>query len=166
MGMAALMTAGCNQSANTHDADVQAIKNLETRWNQDFAAKDADKLVGYYADDAVLMVPGMDAAEGKDAIQKAITQMVADPALSLKFQASHVDAAKSGDFAYTQGSYTLAMTNPNTKKVVNDHGSYVTVFHKQADGSWKAVSDIATSAVPPPAPAPHPAKKKHSKKKH
>jgi uncharacterized protein (TIGR02246 family) len=156
--VASMMTA-CNQTANTHDADVKAITDLETAWNQDYAGKNPDKITSYYADDAVLMTPGMDAASGKDAIRKVIAQMSADPALSLKFQASKIDAAKSGDLAYSQGSYTLAMTDPNTKKVINDHGSYVTVYHKQADGAWKVVSDIATSSVPPPAPAP--ASKKH-----
>ena len=60
----ALMTAGCNQTANTHDADVQAIKDVETQWNQDYVAKDLDKLVGHYADDAVLMAPGEAATVG------------------------------------------------------------------------------------------------------
>jgi len=156
-----IMMSACNQAApDTHDADVQAIKTLETTWNQDYAVKNADKLTAYYADDAVLMTPGMAAASGKDAIHNLISQMITDPALSLKFQASKVDAAKSGDFAYSQGSYTMTMTDQNTKQAVNDHGSYVTVYHKQADGSWKVVSDIATSEVPPPAPATSTKKKK------
>lgn len=149
----ALFATGCAQTANTHDTDVQAIKSLEASWNQDYASKNAYKISSYYADDAVLMVPGMDAAIGKDAIQKLIKQFLTDPALSIKFQASMIDAAKSGDMAFSQGSYTMTMTDPITKKIVTDRGSYVTVYHKQADANWKVVSDIATSAVPPPAPA-------------
>jgi uncharacterized protein (TIGR02246 family) len=156
----AFTMAACNQAPDTHDADVQAIKTLESTWNQDYEGKSPDKLAAYYTDDAVLMAPGMEAASGKDAIHKMIAQMVTDPALSLKFQASKVDAAKSGDVAFSQGAYTMTMTDPNTKQVVNDHGSYVTVYHKQTDGTWKVVSDIATSAVPPPAPAPDAKKKK------
>jgi conserved hypothetical protein len=156
----AMLFSGCKEAPDTHDADVQAIKSLEATWNQDYATKNADKLAAYYADDAVLMAPGMDAAAGKDAIHKVLSQMAADPAMSLKFQASVVDAAKSGDLAYSQGSYTMTMTDPASKAVINDHGNYVTVYRKQADGSWKVVSDIATSSVPPPAPAPD-AKKKH-----
>ena len=156
----AMMMAACNQTADTHDADVQAIKNLETTWNQDYSSKNAERLAAYYSDDAVLMAPGMAPAAGKDAIHTMVAQMTTDPALTLKFQASKIDTSKSGDLAYSQGSYTMTMTNPATKQVDNDHGSYVTVYHKQADGSWKVVSDIATSSVPPPAPAPA-AKKKH-----
>jgi hypothetical protein len=45
----------------------------------------------------------------------------------------------------------MAMTDPQTRQVINDHGSYVTTYRKQPDGTWKAVADIATSEVPPPA---------------
>ena len=78
--------------------------------------------------------------------------MLADPAVSLTFQSSKVDVAKSGDLGYTQGSYKLTVTDPTTHKPINDHGSYVTTFRKQADGSWKAEADIATSEVPPMPP--------------
>ena len=154
----ALLLAGCNQSGpDTHEADVKALKDNETQWNQDFAAKDPDKLASYYADNAVLMTPGTPPSAGKDAIRNALRQLVSDPALSVKFQASRIDVAKSGDLAYTQGSYTMRMTDPRTKKVVDDHGSYVATFRRNSDGSWKAVADIATSEVPPamsPSPSP------------
>jgi len=163
--MTAALTA-CNQtpapaaSANnsTHDADVQAIRDLEKQWNQDYAAKDVAKSMSQYADDAILMAPGMAAASGKDAIQKIQQSMVGDPAFALKFDSSNVDVASSGDLAYTRGTYTMTMTDAATKKPTNDHGSYVTTYRKQADGSWKAVMDIATSEIPMTPAAP---KKKH-----
>lgn len=157
---AMMLATGCKPAANTHDADVQAIKGIETQWNQAYSDKDAEKLVGNYADDAVLMAPGGPAIVGKDAIRTALKQMVSDPAMTLKFEASKVDTSSSGDMGYTQGSYTLTLTDPVSKQLINDHGSYVTVYHKQADGTWKAISDIASSAVLPPAP-PAPTAKKH-----
>jgi len=150
----ALFAAACNQAASNHDADVKAIQDNEAQWNQDWSSKDADKILAHYADDAVLMVPGTPASSGKAAIGTAVKPMVADPAMSLKFQPSRVDVSKSGDWASTQGSYTLTLTDPQTKQVINDHGSYVTTYRKQPDGTWKAVTDIAVSEVPPPvAPA-------------
>jgi hypothetical protein len=41
---------------------------------------------------------------------------------------------------------------------MNDHGSYVTVYRKLADGSWKAISDISTSEVPTVQPTGKPGK--------
>ena len=152
--VAALLLTACGQADN-HQAIVQALKDNEAQWNNDFAAKDADKLVAHYADNAVLMSPGMPAANGKADIRKIFVEMVGDPALSLQFHASRVEVSQSGDMAFTQGSYQMTMTDAASKKVIHDHGSYVTTYSKQPDGSWKAVADIATSEVPPvPPPAP------------
>jgi uncharacterized protein (TIGR02246 family) len=148
--MLTTLAAGC-KPADTHDADVQAIRAVETEWNQDYGSRDVAKLMTHYSDDAVLMAPGMEPMTGKSNIQTLIQRMAADPSMSLKFEATVVDVAKSGDVGYTQGTYTMAMTDPGTKQLMHDHGSYVTVFRKQADG-WKAVSDIATSAVMPGVP--------------
>jgi uncharacterized protein (TIGR02246 family) len=159
MAVVALAMTACNQAPppapDTHDADVKAIGDTEAQWGKDYVTKDADKIAAYYADDAVVIVPGMEPMQGKDAIHTSLKQMMTDPAMSLTFQSSKVDVAKSGELGYTQGSYKMTMTDPGTHKVVNDHGSYVTTYRKQADGSWKAEADIASSAVPPPAPKKH-----------
>ncbi|HEY6376745.1 MAG TPA: DUF4440 domain-containing protein, partial [Edaphobacter sp.] len=105
---------------------------------------------------AVLMGPGMPASHGKDAIRTTIKEMVSDPAVALQFQSSKAEVAKDGDIAYTQGSYTMTMTDPQSKQVIHDHGSYVTTYRKQTDGTWKAVADIATSEVPPSTAPPAP----------
>lgn len=152
--MALLFTDCSSSAADTREADAQALKDNEARWNQDYASKDAEKLLAHYADDAVLIAPGTPAASGKDAIRKELQAMVADPALSLKFQPAKIEVAKSGEVGYTQGSYTLTMTDPASKQVINDHGSYATTYRKDPGGSWKAVVDIASSELPPTPPAP------------
>jgi uncharacterized protein (TIGR02246 family) len=152
----ALSLAACNQTPpaapDTHDADVKAITDTEVQANQAWASKDPDKVMAFYADDAILMTPGAEMVRGKDALRDGMKQMLADPAISLTFQSSRVDVAKSGDLAYSAGTYKLTVTDPSTHKPINDHGNYVTTFRKQADGSWKAVADIASSAVPPMPP--------------
>jgi uncharacterized protein (TIGR02246 family) len=164
-----LMMAGCGSTpADTHAADVKAITNEEAQWNQDYAAKDLEKIVSHYADDGVLIVSGVPPSNGKDAIRSALQQMIADPAMTLTFKAAKVDVAKSGDLGYSQGSYQLTVTDPVSHKVVNDHGSYVTTYRKQANGAWKAVADIAASEVPPATPSvsKHSGSQKHGAAKH
>jgi uncharacterized protein (TIGR02246 family) len=146
-GIAALVLAG--YASDMRQADTQALKDNEARWNREIAAKDLDKVVDHYAANAILMGPGMPSSSGKTAIRKALAGMLTDPALSLQFQAARVEVAKAGDMAYTQGAYQMTMTDPVSKHVVKDHGSYVTTYAKQADGSWKAVADIATSETAP-----------------
>jgi uncharacterized protein (TIGR02246 family) len=149
----ALAMTACNPAPvtapDTHDADVKAIGDNEVQWTKDYAAKDADKVAAHYADDGILMISGQPALQGKAAIQGALKAMLADPGMTLTFQAARVDVAKSGDLGYTQGTYKLTVTDPTTHKVVSDHGSYVTTYRKQADGSWLAEADVAVSDVPP-----------------
>ncbi len=151
----ALTMTACQ--AGNHDADAKVIQDNEVQWNQDLVSKDVDKLMSHYADDAVLMGPGMPPSSGKDAIRTVMKEMVSDPAMSLKFRASKIEVANSGDIAYTRGSYTMTMTDPQTNQVVNDHGSFLTTYRKQADGTWKAVSDIASSELPLSVPSAMPA---------
>lgn len=145
--------AGCGNQApppapDTHDADIKAISDIEDQWNKDYQARDLDKVSAHYADDAVLMAPGGPAMQGKQAIHDGMQAMLKDPALTLQFKASRYDVGKSGDIGYSQGTYEMTATDPMTHKLIHDHGSYVTTYRKQADGSWKAEADIATSAVP------------------
>ncbi len=148
VAVALAMAVGCNRGRDTA-ADAQAIQETEKQWNQDYLSKDADKLTAYYAEDAVLMAPGMAPSVGRESIRATLKEMVADPALSLKFTAAKIDVADSGDLGYTRGAYVMTMTDPQTRKVVQDHGSYVTTYRKGGDGKWKAVADIATSEAAP-----------------
>ncbi len=56
-----VILAGCQQAPpppapDTHDADVKAIRDLETATMQAGNAKDLDKLMAFYADDASLFM--------------------------------------------------------------------------------------------------------------
>jgi uncharacterized protein (TIGR02246 family) len=160
-----LIIAGCSQAPapapDTRAADEKTIREGEIAWNADFAAKDADKIVGHYADAAMLMAPGQPPAQGKDAIRASLNGMLADKNLALSFTAATVEVAKGGDIAYSQGTYALTTTNPKTRRPVNEKGTYVTVYKKQAGGDWKAVEDINTPEAPAIQPAP--AKKSSAK---
>jgi ketosteroid isomerase-like protein len=103
VSMAIAMAVGCARGGDTQ-MDAQAIRDTEKQWNMDFASKDTDKLVAYYADDAVLMAPTIAPSVGRESIRATLHQMVSDPALTLKFSAATIDVAKSGDLAYTRGA--------------------------------------------------------------
>ena len=142
----AVVLAGCNQAPpppapDTHDADVKAIRDLETATVQAIAAKDLDKFVAFYADDASVFLADQPAINGMAAIKAVMKPMIADKNFSFTISSVKVDVAKSGDLGYSQGAYTWTMTNPKTKKVLTEKGKYVTVYKKQADGGWKAVAD-------------------------
>ena len=144
------LTTACTQAPppDTHDADLLALKDTEAAWSKVMAAKDFEKSMSYYADDASLLISNAPAINGKDAIRAGFKPMFDDPNFALNFQGSRSEIAKSGDLGYTQGTYTLTLTDPKTKKPFTDKGKYLTTYKKQADGSWKVEADIFNSDLP------------------
>jgi uncharacterized protein (TIGR02246 family) len=160
LGLAAL--AGCQKPATAISdkpavADTasieRALRDDEAQWNADYKAKDAAKVAAHYAPDATLMTPGNPVMSGTDALTKGIKELVADPALDMHFSADKVGVSEGGDLAYIRGSFKLTVTDSTTRKPIALTGSHVTIYRRQADGSWKAVEEIATPTLPPAAPA-------------
>jgi uncharacterized protein (TIGR02246 family) len=148
-----LSMAACKEKAPDTAADAQAIRDNEATWVKDWQAKDADKITSHYAPDAALLIGGMPAMKGTDAIKSGIGPMLKDPHLSLTFTPTLVVIAKGDDVAYTQGVYTMTYTEPKTGMTLIEKDKYVTVYKKQDDGTWKAVEDI-DNADGPATPAP------------
>ena len=157
--LAAFSAVGCTKGAEgSADAAkiTDSIKALETQWEKDYAAKDINALAGHYADDAALAGPGDPVATSDAERRKALQGFVTDPNLKLSFASDRIEVAQSGDLASSRGHYSLTMTDKATNKPVDSTGTYLTVYKKQADGSWKAIEDFIT---PGPAPAAAPAAK-------
>ena len=141
---AALTACGKSSSNANRSGDVAAIKAIETRWRSDFAAKDAAKFAADYAADAVAMSPGAAPLVGRAAIESGERQTFAEPAAQMTFTSTKVEVSASGDLAVSHGTFTDTFTYPPAHGPITLRGDYVTVFKKQADGSWKAAYDIST----------------------
>ena len=128
----------------------QALRDLDTQWSAATGAKDLDKTVSFYSDDAIVMPPNASAARTKEAIRKLWQDLIASPGFVISWKATKIEVAKSGDLACLSGTYEFAM-NDASGKPVNDHGKYVEVWEKQADGKWKCGTDIWNSDLPVPA---------------
>ena len=124
----------------------KALRKLDAEWSAAASAKNVDKTVSYYSNDAVVLPPNAAVATTKEAIhaqwKKDIESMV-----SGSWKATRVEVAKSGDMAYVSGTYKWAAKDASGK-TVKDHGKYLEVWEKQADGSWKCGADCWNSDLP------------------
>lgn len=147
IGIAGFALAGCGQLASKPDTTAIAnmIKADQQKWNDQFKAKDQEGLLAHYADDAYFMPPGGPAANSSTDIRKAYADGLADHYSSVTVGADKVDVAASGDLAYARGHFTESYQDPKSHQIVTESGSYLTVYKKQADNSWKAVEDFATA---------------------
>ncbi|MGA8222354.1 MAG: SgcJ/EcaC family oxidoreductase [Candidatus Acidiferrales bacterium] len=149
-----ILSAACsNQTAqqpapppDTRKADEAAIRAASAEWSKAAQAKDLDKSVSYYADDAIYCVDKGALVKGKDNIRLAWKDIVGPNAPTLTFATTFVEVARSGDIAYEYGTYDL-VTEVKKGKSTDEKGKYVTVWKKQPDGSWKVVADIDNTGV-------------------
>lgn len=137
-----LVLVGKAPAADT--PDEQELRELDAAWSAAAAAKDVDKAVSYYADDAVVFAPNAPAASTKEAIRNTWKGMITAPSTSGGWKTSKVEVSKSRDLAAINGTYEFTMDDASGKPA-HDHGDYVAVFKKQADGSWKCIVDIWNS---------------------
>jgi len=144
--MLALAASGCGQQGAGGGSDPDAAKKAvtadEKKWNEDFKGKNLEGLLSHYADDAYLAAGGP-AANGSTDIRKAYTNVISDNYFSVTFASDKIDV--SGDLAYSRGHFTEKHQDPKTHNIVTETGSYLTVYKKQDDGSWKAVEDFTTA---------------------
>jgi ketosteroid isomerase-like protein len=159
----ALAAGGCKMQATAVDADKisAAIKADEKAWSDEFQAKPRgmEALLGHYAEDAYFVATGLKPASGLTAIRQSYAEGLNDSNFNITFAADKVDVAKAGDMATSQGRFEEIYTDPDSHKPVKVVGSFLTVYKKQEDGSWKAVQDWAVAdpgkpvAVEPAKPA-------------
>ena len=156
-----LTLGGCDKAQGGGDADggKQAIQADEAKWNKDLKAKDTDALDGHYADDSYFVAPGEAPANGSTAIRQIFANASTDPAFAVQISGEKIEVAASGDIAYSRGKYSEKYTDAKTGKVMAGSGTYLAIYKKQDDGSWKIVEDFAapdkdsTKPVPPEKPA-------------
>ena len=140
-------------AADTKSAIEKALRDLDAQWSAAAGAKDLDKTVSFYSDDAIVMPPNAPGATTKEAIRSIWKEVVASPGAALSWKATKVEVAKSGDLACVSGTYEQTTIDASGKPVT-DRGKYVEVWEKQADGKWKCGADIWNSDLPATAPVP------------
>ena len=136
-------------SAADNTAIEQALRDLDAQWSAAAGAKDLEKTVSFYSEDAIVMPPNAPADTTKETIRKGWKDLLASSGLVISWKTGKVEVAKSGDLACLSGAYELTI-NDASGKPVSDHGKYVEVWEKQSDGKWKCGTDIWNSDLPAP----------------
>lgn len=107
-------------------------------WAAAAAAGDVDRVLSFWADDAVNYFSGAPVAEGIDAIRALVRRNRSRPGFSLSWEPETVVVARSGEFGYTTGPFTLSLRSPDGDPITQ-RGYYVCLWERQADGSWKCI---------------------------
>jgi len=133
----------------------QTLRDLDEKWSKAAAAKDLDKTVSFYADDAVVLPPNEPMVTSKNGIRN-LWKGLLDSVSDISWKTTRVEMAKSDDMAVLTGAYEMTM-----KDGTKDQGKYCEVWEKKA-GTWNCRTDMFSSNLPAPesSPAPGAAEKK------
>ncbi|MGA9570848.1 MAG: DUF4440 domain-containing protein [Candidatus Acidiferrales bacterium] len=150
---AMLLTTSCDQPVKKdaladHQQEIQqaraageaAIRAASAAWSQSATAKDLDKAVSFYADDALVLPDKAPAITGNENIRKNWAPLLALPGPGLSWKTGSVVVARSGDIAYETGNYDFVTTD-KIGKSSDTKGKYLLIWKKQSDGSWKVAVD-------------------------
>jgi len=144
LSLGILSLAACQSPApGLTDADRTAIQQNHDAFAKGVNAKDFATPASMYTDDGAMLPPNGVAVQGRQAIQKWMGEF---PPIS-EFKLEAVDVDGRGDVAYARGNYSMTLSPPGIAPI-RDHGKWVEVWRKQADGSWKMRWDISTRTSP------------------
>ncbi len=104
------------------------------------------------AEDYVGIFHGQPNIVGKEADLEITKLQVADPALGLTVTDQKVDVSEAGDMAVYTSAYAYDFTDEATGNTATEHGNWILLFKRQADGSMKITHGIV-SDTPKPAEA-------------
>jgi uncharacterized protein (TIGR02246 family) len=116
-------------------------------WEEAFNKGDAAAVAALYAEDGVILPPNQARVQGRADIT-AFAKGMYDAGFRLK--TTDTDAWVDGALGAKTGTYVVS--DKDGKEV--EHGKWLEVWHKGADGQWLMVRDMWNSDDPPPPPPP------------
>lgn len=118
---------------------------VDAEWEQAYAAKNLKKAATFCDDEASMLVPNAPIASGKTAVSKAMANDMASN--DLTWHANKAGIARSQDLGYTSGVYAMKYKDASGNIKV-DNGKFLTIWKREADGTWKMLYDMFNSDLP------------------
>lgn len=118
----------------------QALLDADKAFDQATAERGLEGWMSVFADDALINSPnGM--IRGKAALRTFYSKMFARKNFSIRWKPLYAEASQDGTLGYTLGVAEISSDDESGVRQ-KSNGRYLTVWRKQADGSWKAVTDL------------------------
>jgi ketosteroid isomerase-like protein len=149
-GLLALAAASIVSAGDDSSPDA-TFRAGTAEWIAAYNAGNVDRIVGLYAEDAMVMPPDAPAASGHAAIREFLTKDIATSkaaGITLSDLSSGSTTGASGDDGWHTG--TFAVLDANGKTVVT--GKYSEIWRRDA-GKWMIIRDMWNNDAPAAAPA-------------
>jgi len=132
------------------NSSLQSLVETERAFSRTSAERSTrEAFLSFIADDGILFRPA--AVNGKEWLNKnPVAPSEKRPLLS--WQPIFADVSLAGDLGYTTGPWQYKLDIKDEKPVA--YGNFITVWRKQADGTWKFAVDLGITNAAPANPLP------------
>ncbi len=123
------------------DPLAQALAETRATFVSALGRADTEALAGLYTADATLLPPASAPITGREAIRRFWQAGLDAGIVAIRLQAAGLD--HDTRLAYELGGYELRL-EPTGSNTVVDRGSYLLLYERQDDGSWRRRIEIFT----------------------
>ena len=125
-------------------ADIDTVYKLHMDFVEAMKGENTEFLVNSFEADGMMMPPGEPSAVGADAIRAYFTNFF-DNFTTEKAVPRNETYLDGGDDIIETGDFEWVLTPKAGGESTETMAKWVAVWHRQPDGSWKAVRDIFNS---------------------
>ena len=148
LALTTVIVSGCaTQTAIDIDSERAALRSTADSYHQAASAKDAQSVVTFYADDAIMVPPNANRVEGIDDVRDYRFGFIETEGVELRFETVRVEVSSGGDLGWTLAIGDVTFVGPDGQPGRDRVRDFHT-WKKQEDGSWKIVVDIWNSEFP------------------
>jgi uncharacterized protein (TIGR02246 family) len=139
MVVTTLLVACSSESKIDTAAEGEKIMQLSREWSTVAATNDVEKILSYWADDAVLMFPGAPEVRGKENIRIMVEANAKMPGFAVSWEPLEAHVSDDGKMAYLFERNKMTMTDSlgNTR---TSFSRGISVW-RNIDGQWKNVAE-------------------------
>ena len=131
----------CKKEEIDSKAEGEKLMQISREWSKEVASHDVEKIVSYWADDAVMYDANNPTLKGKADIRKMVEESFKIPGFKISWEPKEAVISKSGDMGYLHEESVISLID-STGKPATMYFNGISIWKKQTDGNWKNVVEV------------------------
>jgi len=127
---------------------AQAIPEILQKYASSLLAGDPAQWIENWTEDCIQLPPGGPMNVGKPMLYESISAWLDAYVVSDLNMLGEVEIQEAGDWAYAHGNYSYRLTPQDGSPAYVYQGKFLSIFKRQADGTWKMHRDCFNSSTP------------------
>lgn len=125
------------------DEDLAAIEAFNRQYLQAINDEDIEALSRLTTEGHIMLMPGSAPLVGKEANDEANGRVF--ESFEIDETWTPVETEVAGDWAWQRGTFTVAATPRSGGEASRTSGSFLRIYRRQQDGSWRMIRDMFNS---------------------